>query len=84
MILVVARATELDDAGLMAIGQCAQTNLAQEAANVGKRLAAISKLIGIINLFLGMLGRPRFPTWRGCSDSRLTARSPRSMRSSPL
>lgn len=58
---VVARATELHDAGLMAIGQCAQANLAQEAANVGKSLATIGKLIGLINLFLGMLGGLQLP-----------------------
>jgi hypothetical protein len=38
MVLVVARAAELNDPGLIAIGQCAQANLAQEAANVGKRI----------------------------------------------
>lgn len=58
MALVVARGAELDDPGLMAIAQCAQANLAQEAANVGKSLASIGKLIGLINLFLGMLGGP--------------------------
>jgi hypothetical protein len=61
MVLVVARAAELNDPGLMAIGQCAQANLAQEAANVGKSLAALGKLIGLINLFLGMLGGPQVP-----------------------
>jgi hypothetical protein len=61
VVRVVARATELDDAGLMAISQCARANLAQEAANVGKSLAAIGKLIGLINLFLGMLGGPQVP-----------------------
>jgi hypothetical protein len=61
IVRVVARAAELNDPGLMAIGQCAQANLAQEAANVGKSLAAIGKLIGLINLFLGMLGGPQVP-----------------------
>ncbi len=57
----VDRATELDDAGLMAITSCAQANVAQEAANVGKSLASLGKLIGILNLFLGMVGGPQVP-----------------------
>ncbi len=57
----VDRATDLDDAGLMAIAQCAQANVAQEAANVGKSLAALGKLIGLINLFMGMIGGPQVP-----------------------
>ena len=58
---VIRRATDLQDAGLMAISQCAQGNVAQEAANIGKSLAAIGKLIGIINLFMGMVGGPTIP-----------------------
>ena len=58
---VIDRATNLDDAGLMAIAQCAQANVAQEAANVGKSLAALGKLIGLINLFMGMVGGPEIP-----------------------
>ena len=57
----IDRATDLDDAGLMAITSCAQANVAQEAANVGKSLAAMGKLIGILNLFLGMIGAPEVP-----------------------
>lgn len=58
---VIDRATNLEDAGLMAIAQCAQANVAQEAANVGKSLAALGKLIGLINLFMGMVGGPEIP-----------------------
>lgn len=57
----IDRATELEDAGLMAITSCAEANVAQEAANVGKSLASIGKLIGILNLFLGMIGAPEIP-----------------------
>lgn len=57
----IDRATELEDAGLMAITSCAQANVAQEAANVGKSLAALGKLIGLLNLFLGMVGGPEVP-----------------------
>ena len=54
-------ATELEDAGLMAITSCAQANVAQEAANVGKSLASLGKLIGILNIFLGIVGGPEVP-----------------------
>jgi len=57
----VDRATELGDAGLMAITSCAQANVAQEAANVGKSLASLGKLIGILNIFLGVIGAPEVP-----------------------
>ena len=57
----IDRATELEDAGLMAIMSCAQANVAQEAANVGKSLASLGKLIGILNIFLGIVGGPEVP-----------------------
>jgi len=57
----IDRATELEDAGLMAITSCAQANVAQEAANVGKALASLGKLIGILNIFLGVVGGPEVP-----------------------
>jgi hypothetical protein len=57
----IDRAANLDDAGLMAIAQCAQANVAQEAANVGKALASLGRLIGLINLFMGMVGGPEVP-----------------------
>jgi len=61
ILRAIDRATDLDDAGLMAITVCAQANVAQEAANVGKMLASLGKLIGLLNLFLGMLGLPEVP-----------------------
>jgi hypothetical protein len=64
---VIDRATNLEDAGLMAIAQCAQANVAQEAANVGKGLAALGKLIGIVNLFMGMVGGPEIPDLKSLS-----------------
>jgi hypothetical protein len=57
----IDRAKKLKDAGLMAIAQCAQTNVATEAANVGKSLAALGKLLGLINLFMGLVGGPKVP-----------------------
>ncbi len=61
ILKIIERATDLDDAGLMAIAVCAQANVAQEAANVGKMLASLGKLIGLVNLFLGMVGAPEIP-----------------------
>lgn len=58
---LMERARVLEDAGLMAIAQCAQTNVAQEAANVGKGLASLGRLLGMIDLFMGIVGGPRVP-----------------------
>ena len=55
------RGRELGDAGLMAITACAQANVATEAANVGKSLASLGKLVGLANLFLGMIAQPLIP-----------------------
>lgn len=57
----IDRATELEDAGLTAIITCAEAHVEQEAANVGKSLASMGKLIGILNLFLSMIGLPEAP-----------------------
>lgn len=57
----VDRATQLQDAGLMAITNCAKTNIAQETFNLGKALASLGKLIGFLNVLLGMLGAPSVP-----------------------
>jgi hypothetical protein len=57
----IDRATQLEDAGLMAVIQCAQANVAQEAANVGKSLASLGRLLGLFNLFSGMVGGPQAP-----------------------
>lgn len=57
----VDKAKELNDPTLMAIAQCAEANVAQEAANVGKQLASLGKLLGIINLFMGLIGGPEIP-----------------------
>ncbi|MDJ0766812.1 MAG: hypothetical protein QNJ97_27815 [Myxococcota bacterium] len=57
----IDRAKELDDPNLMSLAQCAQQNIAQEAANVGKSLTSLGKLIGLINLFMSMVGGPEIP-----------------------
>ena len=55
------RAEELGDDALAEIAACAMANIEQEAANVGKRLGALGSLIGILNLFMGMIGGPEVP-----------------------
>ncbi|MGE3675132.1 MAG: hypothetical protein AB7K71_36020, partial [Polyangiaceae bacterium] len=57
----IDRATNLEDAGLMAITSCAEANVAQEARNVGQMLASLGKLIGLINLFMDLIGGPKVP-----------------------
>jgi hypothetical protein len=58
---VVQRAKSLKDAGLMAIAQCATANVAQEAANVGKSMASLERLLVLVNLFMGLIGGPEVP-----------------------
>ncbi|RJS14154.1 hypothetical protein DRW03_35520 [Corallococcus sp. H22C18031201] len=55
------RATQLGDAGLLAVANCAEANVAQEAANVGKALAALSQLMALLNVLLGLVGGPQVP-----------------------
>lgn len=40
---------------------CTGRNIAQEAANVGKSLASLGRLLGLFNLFSGMVGGPVAP-----------------------
>lgn len=58
---MIDRAKKLEDAGLMAIAQCHEANVRQEAANVGKSLASVGRLLGIIELFMGLFGGPKVP-----------------------
>ena len=67
----IDRATDLEDAGLMAITSCAQANVAQEAANGGKSLAALGKLIGLLNIFLELVGAPTVPDLSNLAGSPL-------------
>jgi hypothetical protein len=67
----VERARKLGDAGLMAIAQCAKANVAQEAANVGKGLASLGRLLGIIDLFMSLVGGPKVPDLSTMKDKSL-------------
>ena len=57
----VARAAELGDKNLSAIAACAQGNIEQQARNMGQSLASLGRLVGLMNLFLGMIGGPEVP-----------------------
>ena len=61
MTRMVARGMELDDQGLLRIAACHEENIKREARNIGKNLASLGRLFGIINLFLGMIGGPQIP-----------------------
>lgn len=55
------RARDLGDAGLMAIAACAEANVAQEAANIGRSLGSMGKLLGLLDMFMEMVGGPKVP-----------------------
>ena len=55
------KGADLGDAALMAIADCAEQNLEQEADNLARALAALSGLVTIIGIFSGMVGGPEMP-----------------------
>ncbi|MCP3163165.1 hypothetical protein [Myxococcus qinghaiensis] len=65
------RAAQLGDAGLLAVAGCAEANVAQEAANVGKALAALSQLMALLNVLLGLVGGPQVPDFSSLEGSAL-------------
>lgn len=67
------RARELGDAQLLAIVECARANIEQEAANLGARLGALGSLVGILNVFAGMVGAPEVPDLSSLSGEALDA-----------
>lgn len=68
---VVDRAKELDDACLLQLADCTKKNIETEAANLGKQLASLGRLVGLLNLFLGMIGAPRIPDFTTLSGQSL-------------
>jgi hypothetical protein len=59
--LAVERASQLGDPDLTQLTQCASDSLSQETANVGRALAALGGLIGILRILLGLIGGPTIP-----------------------
>lgn len=64
---IVERARELDDANLLEVAGCVEASVQQEAANLGKQLASLGRLIGLTNIFLGMIGGPEIPDFSSLS-----------------
>ena len=58
---MVDRAKELNDAALYDFYLCASNHINMEARNVGKNLASLGRLFGLINLFMSMIGAPQIP-----------------------
>ena len=69
--VMTQRAAELNDAGLAAIAACTRANLEQEAANLAKGMGAVGTLLGILNLFMGMVGGPTAPDLSSMSGKSL-------------
>ena len=69
-------AQELGDEVLMAIADCAEKNIEQEADNLARAIAALSGLVTIVGLFSKMVGGPEMPDFasvRGKALSELLA-----------
>jgi hypothetical protein len=64
---IIDRARELNDPNLLEVAGCVETSVQQEAANLGKQLASLGRLIGLTNLFLGMVGGPEIPDFSSLS-----------------
>ena len=69
--LMTQRAAELNDAGLAAIAACTRANIEQEAANLGKGLGALGTLLGILDIFMAMIGGPKSPNLSAISGKPL-------------
>jgi hypothetical protein len=53
---------DINDAGLLALGQCAKANCAQEADNLMKSLVGVGRLLMIIQFFMSFVpGAPQIP-----------------------
>ncbi len=71
MARIIERARELNDANLEKIWGCVRANVDQEAANLGKQLASLGKLIGLINLFMDLIGGPQIPDFSALASQPL-------------
>ena len=66
-----SRARELDDPNLLRLATCVEANAQPAAAPLGLPLASIGRLIGLTNVFLGMIGAPTIPDFSSLSDKPL-------------
>lgn len=58
---VIDRGKALQDPQLVAVGECMQLNVHREAMNVGKQLASLGHLFGLVNALMGLVNGPKLP-----------------------
>ena len=68
---VKLRAELLGDLKLMAIANCAEANIAIEVNNVTAKLGALAGLIGVINLFMSLVGGKAIPDFSNLAGKSL-------------
>jgi hypothetical protein len=68
---VKLKAELLGDLKLMAIAECAEANIKIEVDNVAARLGALAGLIGIVNLFMGLVGGKAIPDFSNLAGKSL-------------
>jgi hypothetical protein len=68
---IIERARELNDPNLEKIWGCVRESVDQEAANLGKQLASLGKLIGLTNLFMDLIGGPKIPDFASLENQPL-------------
>jgi hypothetical protein len=59
----IERGRELSDPKLLKIGHCAQENIGIEAANTLRALAGLGNVLGLLGIFLSMIGGPEIPSF---------------------
>lgn len=56
-----ARAAELGNVQLQTVVDCANANIEAQMKNLGEGAAPVNRLIGVINLFMELVGLPKLP-----------------------
>lgn len=63
----IAKGEQIEDANLVAFGLCAQQDIETQALNIMESLAYFGKFIGIINVFMEMIGQEPLLDFSGFS-----------------
>lgn len=61
MLARIERAAEIDDDNLTAILDCSSSDLATMQQNTVEALGAIGTLVGVVNIFMSLIGGPEIP-----------------------
>jgi hypothetical protein len=64
----IERGEALNDPKLLKIGHCAQENIGIEAANTLKGLTGLGNILGLVGVFLNMIGGPKIPSFSNPAD----------------